>query len=399
MTHSPPLIIGAGPVGMAAAALLSRYDIVPRIVDKRAEPSRYSKALAINPRTLELLEKSGLTDKLLALGRKIHGATIHRNGRVIAEIDFEEIEHRFPFMLALSQASTERVLREDLAEQGIEIERSLELVESPNLAEGQANLVHVETQANETIEAPWILATDGAHSIARKSVHVPFPGDTYDRAWVLDDIPLATDFAPDRAHIKLQDDGFLFMLPVFTGEEKPGEPTVWRVIGNYPEPLSQLTESTPVGESLWNSSFHIAHRLVESMNVGKVYFAGDAAHLHSPVGARGMNLGIEDAWVFAELAKRDELALYHQQRWPVDNAIVSRIRTITGYVKAETFIKRTLRNLLAPKMLRWKSVRETMLKTVSGLDHPVPLLHSEPEESPPQESRSARRRDGKRGKG
>ncbi|UBM33899.1 FAD-dependent monooxygenase [Bremerella sp. TYQ1] len=398
MTHSPPLIIGAGPVGMAAAALLSRYDIVPRIVDKRAEPSRYSKALAINPRTLELLEKSGLTDKLLALGRKIHGATIHRNGRVIAEIDFEEIEHRFPFMLALSQASTERVLREDLAERGIEIERSLELVESPNLAEGQANLVHVETQANETIEAPWILATDGAHSIARKSVHVPFPGDTYDRAWVLDDIPLATDFAPDRAHIKLQDDGFLFMLPVFTGEEKPGEPTVWRVIGNYPEPLSQLTESTPVGESLWNSSFHIAHRLVESMNVGKVYFAGDAAHLHSPVGARGMNLGIEDAWVFAELAKRDELALYHQQRWPIDNAIVSRIRTITGYVKAESFIKRTLRNLLAPKMLRWKSVRETMLKTVSGLDHPVPLLHSEPEESPPQESRSARRRDGKRGK-
>ncbi|MHC2068296.1 FAD-dependent monooxygenase [Bremerella sp. T1] len=383
---------------MAAAALLSRYDIVPRIVDKRAEPSRYSKALAINPRTLELLEKSGLTDKLLALGRKIHGATIHRNGRVIAEIDFEEIEHRFPFMLALSQASTERVLREDLAERGIEIERSLELVESPNLAEGQANLVHVETQANETIEAPWILATDGAHSIARKSVHVPFPGDTYDRAWVLDDIPLATDFAPDRAHIKLQDDGFLFMLPVFTGEEKPGEPTVWRVIGNYPEPLSQLTESTPVGESLWNSSFHIAHRLVESMNVGKVYFAGDAAHLHSPVGARGMNLGIEDAWVFAELAKRDELALYHQQRWPIDNAIVSRIRTITGYVKAESFIKRTLRNLLAPKMLRWKSVRETMLKTVSGLDHPVPLLHSEPEESPPQESRSARRRDGKRGK-
>lgn len=399
MTHSPPLIIGAGPVGMAAAALLSRYDIVPRIVDKRAEPSRYSKALAINPRTLELLEKSGLTDKLLALGRKIHGATIHRNGRVIAEIDFEDIEHRFPFMLALSQASTERVLREDLAERGIEIERSLELVESPNLAEGQANLVHVETQANETIEAPWILATDGAHSIARKSVHVPFPGDTYDRAWVLDDIPLATDFAPDRAHIKLQDDGFLFMLPVFTGEEKPGEPTVWRVIGNYPEPLSQLTESTPVGESLWNSSFHIAHRLVESMNVGKVYFAGDAAHLHSPVGARGMNLGIEDARVFAELAKRDELALYHQQRWPVDNAIVSRIRTITGYVKAESFIKRTLRNLLAPKMLRWKSVRETMLKTVSGLDHPVPLLHSEPEESPPQESRSARRRDGKRGKG
>ena len=194
---------------MAAASFLSRHDIIPRIVDKRAEPSRFSKALAINPRTLELFEASGITDKLLALGRKIHGTTIHRNGRIVAEVDFEDLEHRFPFMLALSQAATERVLREDLAERGIEIERQLELVESPNLADGKAELVHVETQANESITAPWILAADGAHSLARKSVHVPFPGDTYDRAWVLDDIALATDFAPDRAHIKLQDDGFL----------------------------------------------------------------------------------------------------------------------------------------------------------------------------------------------
>lgn len=393
MTHSPPLIIGAGPVGMAAAAFLSRHGVTPRIVDKRAEPSRSSKALAVNPRTLELFEASGITDKLLALGRKIHGTTIHRNGRIVAEVDFAELEHRFPFMLALSQATTERVLREDLAERGIEIERQLELVDSPNLAEGKAELVHVETQANESVTAPWILASDGAHSQARKSVHVPFPGDTYDRAWVLDDIPLATDFAPDRAHIKLQDDGFLFLMPVYSGEEKPGEPTVWRVLGNYPEPLAQLSESNPIGESQWNSSFHIAHRLVESMNVGKTYFAGDAAHLHSPVGARGMNLGIEDAWVFAELAKRDELSLYHQQRWPVDNAIVQRIRTITGFVKGESFVKRMLRNFLAPKMLHWKSVRETMLKTVSGLDHPVPLFSTEPEEPPAEARQRSRRRE------
>ncbi|MEW4452380.1 FAD-dependent monooxygenase [Bremerella sp. JC817] len=374
MTLSTPLIIGAGPVGMAAATFLSQDGIVPRIVDKRAERSKFSKALAINPRTLELLEESGITDQLLGLGRKIHGTTFHRNDKIIAEVDFNDLEHRFPFMLALSQATTERVLSEHLARKGIEIERQLELVESPALIQGKANLVHSETQSHLQIDAPWILAADGAHSVARKSVHVPFAGDTYDRAWVLDDIPLASDFAPDRAHIKLLDDGFLFLLPIYTGEEKPGEPTVWRVMGNYPEPLAQLTESNLIGESLWNSSFHIAHRVVESMSVGQVYFAGDAAHLHSPVGARGMNLGIEDAWVFAELAKRDELKLYDQQRWPVDNAVVQRIRTITDFAKGESWMRRTIRNVMLPRVMRWKSIRENMLKTLTGLDHPLPLM-------------------------
>lgn len=372
MTQSPPLIIGAGPVGLAAACFLSRHGTTPRIVEKRSEPSLLSKALAVNPRTLELLESSGLTDKMLAIGRKIHGTTIHRKDRIVAEVDFDQLEHRFPFMLALSQATTERILREDLAERGISVEHHLELVETPQLEEGQAELVHTETYERQLAKAPWILAADGAHSIARKSVHVPFPGETYDRAWVLDDIALASDLAPNRAHIKFVDDGFLFLLPVVTGEETPGEPTVWRVLGNFPEPLNYLSEANPVGESLWNSSFHISHRLVERMNVGKVYFAGDAAHLHSPVGARGMNLGIEDAWVFAELARQDRLKEYHKLRWPVDNMIVQRIKTMTGFAKGESFFKRMLRNHLAPHLMRWNSVRERMLRTVSGLDHPLP---------------------------
>lgn len=376
MMLSSPLIVGAGPTGLAAATFLAQHEIIPRIVDKRSERSKFSKALAVNPRSLELLEPTGVTDQLMALGRKLTGATIHRNDRIIGEVDFENLEHRFPFMLALSQATTERVLAEHLAEKGIEIESQIELVDSPQLGEGKAQLVHVETQANESVEAPWILAADGSHSVARKSVHVSFPGETYDRAWVLDDIPLATDLASDRAHIKWLDDGFLFLLPVFTGDEKPGEPTLWRVMGNYPDPVAHLGNSNPIGDSHWNSSFHIAHRLVEKMQVGQVYFAGDAAHLHSPLGARGMNLGIEDAWVFAELAKRDELKLYHKQRWPVDNAVVQRVRTVTGFAKGESWLKRTFRNLMGPKLLRWSKVRNQMMRTVTGLDHPLAMLHS-----------------------
>lgn len=374
MTQSLPLIIGAGPVGLAAASFLSRAGITPRIVDKRIEPSFLSKALAVNPRTLEILETVGLADKFLALGKKIQGATIHRGDRIVAQVDFDQLEHRFPFLLALSQATSERILREDLAERGIPIEQQIELVDSPQLAEGKAELIHADTYERQLVDAPWILAADGAHSIARKSVHVPFPGDTYDRAWVLDDISLASDLDPNRAHIKFVDDGFLFLLPVVTGEEEPGEPTVWRVLGNFPEPLNYLSEANPIGKSLWNSSFHISHRLVEKMNVGKVYFAGDAAHLHSPVGARGMNLGIEDAWVFSQLAQRDQLGNYHKLRWPVDNAIVQRIKTFTGFAKGESFFKRMMRNHIAPHLLRLNRVRQTMLHTVSGLDHPLPTF-------------------------
>ena len=85
-----------------------------------------------------------------------------------------------------------------------------------------------------------------------------------------------------------------------------------------------------------------------------------------------MNLGVEDAWVFSELAKRDQLSSYHKVRWPVDHAIVQRIKTFTGFAKGESWWKRMARNHLAPHLLRLNRVRQTMLHTVSGLDHPLP---------------------------
>ncbi len=372
LSASPPLIVGAGPVGLAAALFLAQRDVPVRIIDKRPSATPYSKALAINPRSLELLESTGVTQQLLGLGCRMQGATIGWRGREVASVDFAPLPHPYPFMLALSQAATERLLTQALAQRGIPIERQVELVDSPRLAQGEAELLHLPTERRETVKAPWILAADGAHSTVRKTLQLRFPGNSYDRAWVLDDVPLETDLPADRAHVQLLDDGFLVLIPVYTGEQAPGHTGIWRVIGNYPDPLVHLQEARITGQSLWNSSFHIAHRIVQKMQVGQVYLAGDAAHLHSPFGARGMNLGIEDAWVFAQLAARGDLARYHDARWPVDRQVVKRIARVTWAVKGESPWARLARNQFMPRALRFAPIRRQMLRVLTGLDHPSP---------------------------
>lgn len=373
MPQSPPLIVGAGPVGLAAALFLAEGGIQPRIIDKRSEPSPNSKALAVNPRTLDLLESTGVTPRLLATGKPMQGATFYRGGKDLAEVDFSQLSHQYPFMLALSQDATERMLTDALAQRGIAIERGVELQESSDLARGQAKLLHLSTGNDETIAAPWILAADGARSTARKALGIYFPGSSSERAWTLDDMPLESPFAADRAHIHFLDDGFLVMIPVVNGREAPGDPPVWRLIANRPDPISLLPSLQPRGESRWNSSFHVAHRMVEKLTVGQCHLAGDAAHLHSPIGARGMNLGIEDAWTFAQLALRNELARYHTLRWKIDHAVVRRIGTITWVVRGESTTSRLIRHQVMPRALRLPPIRRQMLAAVTGLDHAVAL--------------------------
>ncbi|HRX85127.1 MAG TPA: FAD-dependent monooxygenase, partial [Phycisphaerae bacterium] len=317
-TPDVPLIVGAGPVGLGAALFLADQEIPTRIVDQAAAPSTHSKALAINPRTLEILEPSGVTARLLELGRRIRGAKVWREGALAAEINFAALEHRYPFMLALSQATTERLIAEAVKQRGLRVERGVRLVECRNAnSHVTAALAHSEDEF-ETVHCPWMLAADGAHSTARDRLNVPFPGSTLADPWHLADVPLATSLAEDYAHIVLVDGGFLFMMRVIEPADTDDTAVpLWRVLGNQPHPLTRLVADRVAGPPIWESHFRISHRIVRAMSVGRIHFAGDAAHLHSPMGARGMNLGLEDAWVFAQLAGRDALERYHAFRRPV----------------------------------------------------------------------------------
>jgi 2-polyprenyl-6-methoxyphenol hydroxylase-like FAD-dependent oxidoreductase len=369
------LIVGGGPVGLGAALFLARHGAVPRIIDLRDEPVRQSKALAVNPRTLEIFETTGVTEQMLRLGLPIRGVRMYRRERTVAAISLAGIHPRYPFMLALSQAVTERLLAQALAAAGGHVERGIKLVACRTLPDHvEATLEPTVSGTRETVRCPWLLAADGAHSTVREQLGSHFAGSSFTGEWYLADAPLRTDLAPDLAHVFFLDGGgFLFMIRVVDDvlNDPPGEST-WRVITNRPEPLTQLERAEQAGPPLWASSFHIAHRIVDSMAVRGVYFAGDAAHVHSPMGARGMNLGLEDAWVFAELARAQRLAEYSRLRQPVDRSIVRQVEQLSRIVAAETSFYRFVRSFVFPTITKLPFLRGRLLRTLTGLDHELP---------------------------
>lgn len=365
----PVMIAGAGPTGLAAALLLALRGVPVRIVDKSAQPSRRSKALAVNPRTQELLEDTGVTARMLAEGWVVRGLSLHQHGHEDVAVPISPLLDTNRSLLALPQSRTETLLADALQAQGVAVERGVKL---ETLAQGDdgvaVQLMHADGRVERT-HAPLLYGADGAHSTVRQALGLAFPGDELPEPWQLWDLHLATPLDPDRVHLLLLPDGFLFALRV--------REDLWRVIGNGARPLDALPAGTVCGRVLWQSSFHIAHRVAERAGVGRVLLGGDAAHIHSPLGARGMNLGIEDAYVFADCAadalhgRLSRLASYAQLRHPVHRQVVRRVDALTRLMQGRPSALRELRDALVPRLMRFGPARRQFLRVAGGLDHPV----------------------------
>src|SRR5579862_5115462 len=215
-----PVIVGAGPVGLGAALLLRRAGIAARIVDMAEQPSRNSKALAVNPRTLELLESTGVTARMLSLGIRIYGARFQNDHKWSGELPLGGLKHKYPFMLALSQATTEHLLTEALEEAGGKVERGVALESCSNKSDDtvEVELKRISNGAIEETECPWLLAADGAHSTARQALGIDFVGSSFKEPWHLADVPLNTSLEEDCVYVFFSEGGFLFLIRVVTEE-------------------------------------------------------------------------------------------------------------------------------------------------------------------------------------
>jgi 2-polyprenyl-6-methoxyphenol hydroxylase-like FAD-dependent oxidoreductase len=215
-----------------------------------------------------------------------------------------------------------------------------------------------------------VFAADGARSDFRKTLEIGFSGSSYPEPWPLYDVPLDTTLDLDHAHIMFFPDGMIFLLAL--------NQEVWRIISNLPDPLSRLPPGTVASEPLWESSFHIAHRVADRCAIDRIALGGDAAHVHSPVGARGMNLGIEDAAAFAMYftvpgaSPMDALERYHRERHAVHKGVVRRVHAVTSMARSGNPIVTHLRHAVLPWVSRMPALSQKILRTVAGLDHPAP---------------------------
>ncbi len=294
------LIVGAGPTGLTAAVELARRGIRPVVVERRAAASNLSRAVGISAASMNILEPSGVAKAIRAEAVVFGGMTVHAGPRPIAQLplNFDDRSRLY----GLAQDRTEAILCDAFARLGgaIRYRTAFEALEQ------SANGVTV-TLNGEAEQYDYVIGTDGARSPVRAALGVGFPGYELPGVWSIADVALRHWSHPDQLCLYLMPEGRVaVVLPI--------EARRFRIVANRPDALQAIPVPMDVARLQCEASFRISVRHAERYSLGRVHLAGDAAHCHSPVGGRGMNLGISDAADLAARLSEDRLEGYHAAR-------------------------------------------------------------------------------------
>ena len=381
----PILIVGAGPVGLTMAAELVRYGIPVRLIDRSAQPTQTSKALVLWSRTLELFDRMGCTQAFLDAGLAVHGASIRSGSSVLGRASFDGISSPYNFALMIPQRDTERLLHEHLVSVGGTVEREVELTGFTQDANGvRATLRHKDGR-EETVETPWLIGCDGAHSTVRHGLGLTFDGSAEGGDWILADVRLEGDGKPPSDEIApfLHDDGPFVVFPIpgdrariiaAVGKGDPARPRPETTL----EDVQQLIDRRAGGgfralDPVWLANFRINERKVAEYRHGRVFLAGDAAHIHSPAGGQGMNTGMQDAfnlaWKLALVARGEAnaklLGSYSSERSKVGDMVLRNASLMTDMGTLANPAALAVRNLVLRLMLGLHAVQDRMATTMS----------------------------------
>lgn len=374
MTTNTPeiLIVGAGPVGLTAALELNRRGFHSTIIDNDGTPTPESRALAIHARTLDILEPSGVTEQLLAEGNKVRGLLIREGIKTLLELNFKDIPHRFNFILTLPQSRTEEILIDALKTRGTDVHWFTELAAVNPAREARAEcgsrgfictLNH--QQQTRDHKADLLIGADGAHSTVRKQLSMSFDGESLPNEWSLADVEFSDWPHPhDRAVLTLTKAGPVGYFPMGEG--------YGRLVSSNADLLNHLPPDAAISNIIWQSTFRISYRQVTSYQQGSAFLMGDAAHIHSPAGGRGMNLGIEDAATLAWLIETGKTADYTARRHPIGEKVLKFTRAQTRQFTSKGGGFRFALKYIAPLVMAIPFVRRKAFATLTGLDTPSP---------------------------
>ena len=358
------LIVGAGPAGLTAAIELTRRGFAPRIIDKNAAPVVESRALGVNPRTLAILEPAELTARMIAAGRPIRSAYLRSATRQLVHLDLSRLPKPYDFMLVLPQSETERLMGERLAELGRRVERATTLLSLAQV-EGKITVELQGADGTKWTETPeLVIGADGAHSAVRHAIGQEFTGAAYEHQWGLADATIETELPLDGITVFDLAPDLFALFPI---EDKRV-----RLLSERADVLDHLPPGIAVREVHWTTPFRISHRLVERYQSGAVFLVGDAAHIHSPFGARGMNLGIEDAAWLAWLIDEGKTAGYTAARRPVAQQVIKTVDPATRFMALDGVLAKLVRRHIVPHVFSLGFVQGHFLPITSAQNTPFP---------------------------
>jgi 2-polyprenyl-6-methoxyphenol hydroxylase-like FAD-dependent oxidoreductase len=389
------LVVGAGPTGLALAAQLDALGATVRIVDRQLDRVHESRALVVLPRTLEVLRGLGVSEKLVERGNDAVQLQMHFGEKLVRTplFDIGLEDTAYPFLLFISQAETEAVLNEHLAARGVHVERGVELVALAAEERRVACTLRHQDGTTEQLRVGYLAGCDGARSSVRRLAGIPFEGGSYPQTFALADLEVDGVLEHVAAHAFIGAPGMLFFIPL-------GRPASWRMGGMLPTgsgatgreelPAPSLAELQAIADSftggtlrlrdpVWRTYFRLHHRQAVRYRAGRVFLAGDAAHVHSPAGAQGMNTGIQDAWnlgwklALVDRGVADEALLdsYQPERWPIGRFVLRFTDRATAIATADRPVVRLIRTQMAPRfvpiVLRLSRLRAFGFRTLSQL--------------------------------
>ncbi|GAB2910411.1 FAD-dependent monooxygenase [Paraburkholderia jirisanensis] len=434
----PVLIVGAGPTGLAAALGLARARIPVRLIDKATQPDPHSRAIGIQARTLELLEQHRLIEPFLERGHRARAANLYSNNQRLARLDFDPLQTRYPYLLFLDQSVTERLLTEHLATLGVEIERGVTLAMFSQGSAGINATLERSNGHTETLHPSFMIAADGAQSTIRERLGLSFAGKSAEQTYLLADLQADMDWPDDEFHIFASGDGLAGLFPLGKGRYRliadhagpsadahgpshgdmqdsalrhpDGNPVPGLSTFGHTSPHARDTSAQPdrpataprerraaapaptldecrqivakrvhhpmmLTDLQWSGYLHLHRRMVEQLRVNRVFLAGDAAHVHSPAGAQGMNAGIQEAlnlgWKLACVLRHGApqrlLDTYHLERHPIEREVLRQSSFLTHVAEADHGPLKLLRERVMPVLASLGPLRDAARLRVSEL--------------------------------
>jgi len=386
------LVVGAGPTGLALALWLARFGVKARVVEKTAAVAPMSRALGVHARTLEFYRQLGFADKAVAAGVVMQGVSLWVRGRRVATVPFRDIGKGltpYPFVLDLSQDDHERLLIEQIESAGLTIERGTELTGLTQDGDAAVATLRHQDGSVEQCRAAYVAGCDGTHSTVRTALGVAFAGGTYEHLFYVADVTARGPAVDNGVNVDLDEadllavfdmkgPGHIRLVGTVRGEAAArAERNALSFDDVARRPLEHL--SMEIEQVHWFSTYRVHHRVASRFRIGRAFLLGDAAHVHSPVGAQGMNTGIGDAvnlaWKLAAVVHGKSsvklLDTYEPERIAFARRLVattdrifevaSKSSRVAGFLRTRVF------PVIVPAAFRWRATRRYLFRTVSQI--------------------------------